>query len=107
MSVRGVAIAILTSFAFAACSAGDANKVVVASGAFPSIAIECRSAIPLPEYLCREWAEKLLSGSEELLPRTARLVLTTNAERNGRCAADFFDSAGRIFASASTRCPLS
>ena len=74
---------------------------------FPSVAIECRSAIRLPEYVCREWAEKLLRGSEELVPRTVRLVLTTSGERNSRCAAEFYDSAGRIFASESTGCPLS
>ena len=103
--MQAVTIAILTSLLLAACSAPDANQTVVTSSAFPSVAIECRSAIPLPEYLCHELAEELLTGSKEVVPRTVRLVLTTSGERNSRCAAAFFDSAGRIFASASTPCP--
>lgn len=99
---------ILTALALAACSSDDVSSTVVGSSSFPSVGIECRSGVaPLSPDACRDWAEQVLMGSEELLPRTVRVILTRGRERNARCAAEFFDSGGRIFASASTRCPVS
>jgi hypothetical protein len=77
----------------------------VRTDAFPGIAIECQGDAPLAPEQCVAWGVELLEGSEELVPNTTRLVLTASADANRRCSADFFDAAGRVFATEATRCP--
>lgn len=93
------AIAVVTACSFVE----TANSV--RSDAFPGVSIECRGDAPVTPEQCVAWGVELLEGSEELVARTTRLVLTSSADANRRCSADFFDAAGRMFATESTRCP--
>jgi len=86
-----------------ACATGEVTSSA-RSDAFPAVSIECRGDAPLTPAQCEVWGVELLTGSEELTPRTTRLVLTSSADPKRRCSADFFDAAGRQFATASTQC---
>ena len=94
-----VTIAIVTACSFLQ----TANSVQ--SNAFPGISIECRGDAPMTPEQCVAWGVAQLGGSEELVPRTIRLVLTASADASRRCSAEFFDAAGRLIATAAAHCP--
>lgn len=101
---RGAVLLVATVFIATGCSLLQPRSSA-RSDAFPAVAIDCQGDLPLTPEQCAQWGEELLTGSEELVPRTVRLVLSASADPGQRCSADFFDAAGRQFATASTRCP--
>lgn len=94
---------VLSTALLTACAFGEAVDSL-GSRAFADIAIECRGA-PLTREQCVDWGVELLEGSEDLVPTTVKLVLTASADASRRCSADFFDAAGRTFATVAARCP--
>ena len=98
MGVRGLAV--VGAVVLVACSVPPPQPMIVESGRFPGVTIECGGDPGLTEEECQAWAEQLLaSGPSE----TTKLVLTYRTG-NSRCAADHFAN-GRMLMTASARCP--
>lgn len=81
-------------------------QLTVTSPSFPMTTIECRGSPPISESECVAWAERILNGPPNLAQTTGRLVLTNRAG-GSRCAADFYDSSGRVDWTAAVACPSS
>lgn len=83
-----------------ACSAAP-HPMIVESGRFPEVTIECGGDPGLTEEECQAWAEQLLASG----PIDATRLLLTYRTGNSRCAADYFAVNGRMLMTAAARCP--
>ena len=91
----------LGCFLLVACSAAPPHPMIVESGRFPGVTIECGGDPGLTEDECQAWAEQLLASG----PIDATRLVLTYRTGNSRCAADHFSADGRMLMTAAARCP--
>lgn len=104
MKIHALAVVALLSV-IAACDVLSADRTDVRSEGFPWVMIECRGELTLGIQDCMAWGDKVLAGSRDIRAGATRLLMTSRAGPNARCAADFFDGSGRTIATMAAVCP--